>query len=338
MTFFVEQATENIAKADAILNVLKLHETLGYLFFLDFALDELNKFNATFQSRETLTQDLYPASKKLLLWFLDNFIQPSVLKLGDLDTIDLFDKTNYRSEIKVGSECASYLREQLSIGKLSESAISSFKENCLQFYLTASTRIHNDLPIKNSTLKSIALFKRETALFEPDRHSTFHSLMKLCQKLQLTDSKWLNSLLKEWEMLYQIDENGKKSLENMPFDEMWTKISFIHDASKEIAFPKLCFLSTYIRTVPHSNAEAERAFSIIPEAKAIKRNCLGNDTVSSICVLRFNLKSTKQTALTMPITRKHLEIMSSDVLYSTAENSIRSAGQFFSIWPANENN
>ena len=92
----MEQATENIAKADAIFNVLQLLETLGYLLWLDFTIDELNKFNAKFQSRETVTQDLYPASKKILLWFLDNFIQPSALKSCDLKTIYLFDKNNYR--------------------------------------------------------------------------------------------------------------------------------------------------------------------------------------------------------------------------------------------------
>ena len=95
MTFFIEQATENIAKADAILNVLQLPETLGYLLFLNFALDKLNKCNAIFQSRETLIQDLYPASKKLLLWFVDNFIQTSDLKSCDLKTIDSSDKNNY---------------------------------------------------------------------------------------------------------------------------------------------------------------------------------------------------------------------------------------------------
>ena len=91
----------------------------------------------------------------------------------------------------------------------------------MQFHLTACERICvRNLPIKNPTFKSIAVLKGEVALFEPERHATFHSLMKFCQKLQITDSKWLNSLLWEWETLFKIDENYKKSLEQMSFDEM----------------------------------------------------------------------------------------------------------------------
>ena len=262
-------------------------------------LNKFNEFNATFQGRETLVQDLYPASKKLLLWFLENFIQPSALKSCDIETIDLSDKNNYRPKIKLGAEGDKYLTEQLSSGTMSESVISKFKENCLQFHLTACERMRKNLPIKNPTFKSIAIL-REVALFDPDRNATFHSLMKFCQKLQITDSKWLNSLLWEWETLFKIDENYKKSLEQMSFDEMWSKISFMRSKSNEIMFPKLRYISTYVRTLPHSNAEAERSFSIIPDAKTIKRNALGNDTVSSICVLRFNLKLMKQTALTIP--------------------------------------
>ena len=65
----------------------------------------------------------------------------------------------------------------------------------------------------------------------------------------------------------------------MSFDEMWTTISFMRNKSNEITFPKLRYISTYVRTLPHSNAEAERSFSIIPDAQTIKRNALGNDTV-----------------------------------------------------------
>ena len=71
----MEQASEKVVKADEILSVLQLPETLGYLHFLDYVLNKFNEFNATFQGRETLVQDFYPASKKLLLWFLDNFIR-----------------------------------------------------------------------------------------------------------------------------------------------------------------------------------------------------------------------------------------------------------------------
>ena len=54
------------------------------------------KSNAKFWSLGTLTQDLYPASKELYLWFLDNFIQSSASKSCNPEKINLLDKNLYR--------------------------------------------------------------------------------------------------------------------------------------------------------------------------------------------------------------------------------------------------
>jgi len=77
----------------------------------------------------------------------------------------------------------------------------------------------------------------------------------------------------------------------------------------ELYFPNLRLLLSVVRALPHSNAEAERVFSLIPDAKTKKRNNMSTETLNSICVIRYALKDNDKTARTMTVTREHLNLM-----------------------------
>lgn len=56
-------------------------------------------------------------------------------------------------------------------------------------------------------------------------------------------------------------------------------------------FPNLKSLVEIVLSLPHSNAEAERIFSILTDVKNKKRNQLSHDTISSICVIRSSFQT-----------------------------------------------
>ena len=66
-----------------------------------------------------------------------------------------------------------------------------------------------------------------------------------------------------------------------------------------------------MRKLPHSNAEAELAFSMLTDAKTSKRNRLGIRTVSFICVTLSASRAGNETART---TRIPLETFQPDGL------------------------
>jgi len=84
--------------------------------------------------------------------------------------------------------------------------------------------------------------------------------------------------------IHIFDDEQKKELASLDIDEMWSKIVAYKDFNEEEIFPNLKLL--VVLSFPHSNAEAERIFSIVTDAKNKKRNRLSNDTVSAICVIR----------------------------------------------------
>lgn len=68
---------------------------------------------------------------------------------------------------------------------------------------------------------------------------------------------------KEWFGLYHdIPEIEKDNLARLNFDDMWKEI---FQCSHQ--YPNLKSLLNAIRSMPNSNAEAERVFSILPDLK-----------------------------------------------------------------------
>ena len=78
----------------------------------------------------------------------------------------------------------------------------------------------------------------------------------------------INALSIEWRSLPQyFDAKEAQKLSSLPIDKMWHEISSTKSFEDEIKFPNLGKLSKLILSLPHSNAEAERIFSIVNDVK-----------------------------------------------------------------------
>jgi len=71
-----------------------------------------------------------------------------------------------------------------------------------------------------------------------------------------------------------------------------------------------------IRSLPNSNADSERIFSLLLDLKTKKRNSLSSVSVNATCVVKSALKTRKETALHLAITEKYMSLMSTDKFYS----------------------
>lgn len=100
---------------------------------------------------------------------------------------------------------------------------------------------------------------------------------------------------------------------------MWKEIRAFTSSDGIVRFPTLWLLLGMIRAFPHSNAAAERAFSLIPDVKTKKRNTLSSKTLNSLCVIRSTLKSNRLSASKMSIAKNLLEKMTSYILYAEKE-------------------
>ena len=110
----------------------------------------------------------------------------------------------------------------------------------------------------------------------------------------------------------------KEQWSKLSFDEMCIAIGVFTTNKGGKMFPNLSSLLIRVRTLPDFNAEAERAFSMLTDAKTGKRNRLGIRTVNSICVTQSALRARNETERTTRITWKHFNLVDSANLYKLA--------------------
>ncbi|XP_066589316.1 protein FAM200A-like [Prorops nasuta] len=319
--FLLEQMAEKVNQAEELLVIMQNSETKAYLLFLEPVLERFNSFNASFQAKETKIQLLHEASINFLMFFANKFLKPAILQkeifLPNLHNIDFSKKSNQLdlTEIDVGSECAHFLEDEIMDSKLTVEHAEVIRPNCLCFLIKASEEIRKRFPLCNKFLENLNILKANIALFHDDREKSGVTLLHICRQLGTFDER---SIAKEWIYLYRKESPEVRSYwSKLPFDEMWIAICSEKDNNDELKYPQLRSLLCLVRSLPHSNAEAERCFSIIPDCKTSKRNKIGADTLNAICVLKYALRCRNETSLSMNITKGHIDLMKSNNLYSS---------------------
>jgi hypothetical protein len=107
----------------------------------------------------------------------------------------------------------------------------------------------------------------------------------------------------------------KAELTSFEIDEMWKRILNFKDINDEKMFPTLELLVEAVLSLPHSNAEAERIFSIVTDVKSKKRNRLSNETISAICKVRSYFQSENINCINFEPDTRHLEFHNTQNLY-----------------------
>ena len=91
----------------------------------------------------------------------------------------------------------------------------------------------------------------------------------------------------------------------------------IKDANEKFKYPTCSKLVNSVRSLPNSNADAERVFSMLTNRKTKKRNSLSAIHVQALCVVKSCLRARAETARTMRVDARHLALMSFENLYKS---------------------
>ena len=171
------------------------------------------------------------------------------------------------------------------------------------------------MPLDDEFLSKLCVFEPHWALVDNDRDTSFKSVLFIAQKLGGFDK---DGLQKEWSTLHlNFADTDKQKLCTLGFDDVWKTVLLTRNDQGSFKYPYLQELLNSIRSLPNSNADAERLFSMLPDIKNKKRNRLCSTIVNAICVTKSALQAHGKTAQTMEVDDKHLSLMSSENLYAT---------------------
>lgn len=300
---------DKLKSAEYIYTELQNPFTKCYLLFLKFSLDYFNTFNALFQSRKVIIHQLVDLSLNLLKSICQNFIKPKFIT-ENIFMIDFKNKENIipLSEVFVGTECESLLLEQ------NEDQIIIFKEKCLNFFVTASEEMVKRLPFNNPMYKEIKFIAPNIAL-DLETRQQFKDLPAL--KLKFKKYIDTNKITEEWRQLpCQFNAQEIERLKSLSIPEMWHELSMIKNFTSETPiFTNISKLAKLVLALPHSNAEAERVFSIINHVKTKSRNRIGDKSLNSVSVIRSSFNDKNQTCMTFKVEDKHIQLHNYQNLY-----------------------
>ncbi|XP_024872448.1 uncharacterized protein LOC112455009 [Temnothorax curvispinosus] len=271
--FHLETIESKNKSAITIFNTLNDNKIKAYMLFLKYCLKFFNQFNAFFQGRNILIHKLAESSEHLIKQIGNNFLLPEALKNISLEIINLQNFLPLNS-IYVGPECESLLKlESLEF-------VIEIKSRCLSFYITALEEMIKRLPYNNEMFRELTFLDPSIALSDESR-LTFPDLRNVARHFQISD---ITALACEWRTLPIVFNDADKiHLANLELDDMWNNIFQKKNLNGEPSFPNLENLVHAVMSLPHSNAEAERIFSIVTDVKNKKRNRLDVATLDAVC-------------------------------------------------------
>ena len=155
------------------------------------------------------------------------------------------------------------------------------------------------MPIYDEFLSKLRVFEPHFALVDTDRDTSFKSVLFIAQKLGSFDE---DGLQKECSTLHLNFADAVK-LCTLAFDDVWKTVSLTRNDQGSYKYPCLQELLNSIRSLPNSNADAERSFSMLLDIKNKKRNRLCSTIVNAICVTK-SLKAHGETAQSMEVDDK----------------------------------
>ncbi|XP_067211624.1 protein FAM200A-like, partial [Linepithema humile] len=311
--FFVLAVVEDkLQSAEIILNQLNDNFIKAYLLFLKYSLNFFNNFNALFQSRKVLIHTLFENSQRLIREIGQNFLIPQAVKC--IVDLNIDDNKNIQdiNNIYVGPECESFLET------LSSECAQEIKLNCLQFYITAVREMLKRLPYRDTVFEQLMFLQPKIALYDESRVK-FKDLTFIATRIGNID---ITKLAFEWRILPSVFTNEEKEeLASLEIDAMWKRILEFKNFNGEKMFQNLESLVEVVLSFPHSNAEAERIFSIVTDIKTKKRNQLSNETVSAICIIRSSFQAEDINCTNFEIDSGHLKLHNSQNLYGKPGSS-----------------
>ena len=127
-------------------------------------------------------------------------------------------------------------------------------------------------------------FYRYTNLLPFEKPSEFDSLTKEFIEYQL---------LRDSDIPDHVMESCKTDRGDLKLDSLWSFIGQMNDhAENALLFPRLWKVVRLILTIPHSNAEEERVFSIVRKNKTCFRPRLDpEETLASIVAVKLTMES-----------------------------------------------
>ncbi len=284
------QTTKVVSIAERLQNPL----IKPLLLFLKHVLPFMDRFNRSFQkSNENNTCELFTEINRLVRIYAANLLtHNSIQQVGDkIHTVDLDKGENHKPDesLSIGIDtwvCVAELEKEMDM--------KPFFSAVKQFYLATLKKMFKKFPFEDTLLQDLGIIRpNKTASYTVN---TVHRLAKRFPQIELASSCSLDCLAEEFTdfvlspsdlppLMYYKDCNGTDKPRPGPF---WWEVGKMKTLLGESRFPKLAKLMAGLLSIPCSNADSERGFSILRKIHTDQRSNLDQSTLISLMSIKYN--------------------------------------------------
>ena len=175
-----------------------------------------------------------------------------------------------------------------------EHELKPFFSAVRKFYIASIKKMLSKFPFGDSLLKNLGVLQPEkTAAYDVD---TILSLAQCFPQIGLADAKSLDQLREEFldfklspTDLPSLVEYKAANLTKKPrVGKFWSEVDSINTLDGKGRFTTLCKLMYGLLSIPCSNADSERGFSMLRKIHTNQRSNLEQSTIVSLMSMKFN--------------------------------------------------
>ncbi|XP_060763680.1 uncharacterized protein LOC132872704 [Neoarius graeffei] len=273
-SYFVgHKDVEKPGKVKSINDRLQEPLTELILLFLQYILPVLNQFNILFQGEDCMVVSLLPEMDRLLRKFAVKFLELKHVKsCRNLREFDVGNQELQQSDDKlaVGPAVRSRLVElEEDLDAKTAQVVSSVRG----FYEAAARKMMDKFPFDNDVLVNLAVLD-PSKKDDLDYSSVVNLTSSFGFDLEQLKDEWKDFQLMPDDVVPCRANDGKK----VPIAVYWGKVLDVKAALGVARFPMLKQLFTALLCLPQSDADSERAFSLVRKIHPEDRKNTAADT------------------------------------------------------------
>ncbi|XP_058881945.1 uncharacterized protein LOC117403636 [Acipenser ruthenus] len=275
-----------------------------HLLFYQATLPVFTEFNLLFQRQEPSVYLLHGQMRSYVKKLMSKFVTTTAIKNADVCEVEYKDKQNQVADHKlnVGWTTRTTLNRLHEAGEISQYQVDNFHKAVRAFFVAAVDYAFKKLPFKEPVLEHSQFIDFQQKM-DCDVNDALYFVYRFSHLLPYGDPKEQDKLSEEFLDYQLMEEKGiprsiwEQAVSRVSeqevyhrMDKVWAHMATIK--SPVTGMPKLPMLSKVaqlILTLPHSNADAERVFSMIGLNKTDTRNALALEgTLSSIMTIKMS--------------------------------------------------
>lgn len=248
---------------------LKSPLTKLVLFLLEFALESMSKFNTAFQMSLPMLPALKTEVNRLLRILLGRFLKPEVLVRAkdDFTTINLADPSLQLADedLSIGHKTWAYISEIED--DLDRRAKKIFFNGARAFYTAIVSIVLKKFTFKDKVIDDVFIL-----LPENQTKVTVATVFRLARRFPVAvpeenfdalETEVLDYVLAPSGELPLVQRDAEKPTNSTELCRYWHNVGVMKSLEGTDRFPNLVGLAKCLLSLPHSNADTERVFSIV---------------------------------------------------------------------------